>query len=199
MIVADMEATGLDHNRHSIISIGSIEFENPKNQFYMECKPFEGADIDDEGIAVAGFTREQLKEKDRVPLTDMIKRFYEWTLTCGEKTLMGQNVSCDRDFINTALGRAGISWHFSFRTIDLHSIAYFHHLQNGIDVPKQNDRSGLNLDVIARYTGLPERESAHNGLWDAKLEAEALSRMLHGKILLEDFKDKSIPKNLIQS
>jgi len=199
MIVADMEATGLDHQKHSIVSIGAIEFENPTNQFYMECRPWEGAEIDDEGIAVAGFTREELKDESKPTLEEMITAFYEWTKTCEEKTLMGQNVSSDRQMINAAFGKAGISWNFAYRNVDLHSIVYFHHMQRGIPVPQENDRSALNLDVIARYVGIPDRgEGSHNGLWDAKLEAEALGRVLNGKYLLEDFKEYPVPKDLIQ-
>lgn len=192
-----MEATGLNVRKHSIVSIGALELENPTNQFYMECRPWEGAELDDEAMAVNGFTEEELKDLSKPTLEEMMEDFYTWTKTCKEKTLMGQNVSNDRTFINDALGKAGISWHFSFRTVDLHSVTYFHHQQRGIEIPLENDRTSLNLDAIARYVGIPEREAAHNGLMDAKMEAEAYYRILKGKQLLVDFHEYPVPKTLI--
>jgi len=38
MIVADIEATGLDPRKHSILSIGAVDFEHPERQFYGECR-----------------------------------------------------------------------------------------------------------------------------------------------------------------
>ena len=46
MIVVDVETTGVDARKNSIVSIGAVDFENQKNQFYGECKIWEGAEID---------------------------------------------------------------------------------------------------------------------------------------------------------
>ena len=45
MIVIDIETTGLDPRKHSIVSIGAIDLSNPKRQFYVENQIWEGAEI----------------------------------------------------------------------------------------------------------------------------------------------------------
>ena len=59
MIVIDIEMSGVNPEKHSILSIGAIDFENPDYQFYGECRAFEGAHFMDEALAVNGFTKEQ--------------------------------------------------------------------------------------------------------------------------------------------
>lgn len=187
MIVADIEASGLDYRKHSILSIGAVELEHPERQFYGECRMWDGASIMSDAIAVCGFTEEECRDPQKLTLNQLMNNFYHWVGECEEKTLSGQNVSFDRDFLNDSLGRAGIGWHFSFRTLDLHTMAYMDAIKRGIEIPRKNDRSDLSLGTILRYLGLPEEPKPHHGLNGAKYEAEAFSRILYGKNLLPEF------------
>ena len=58
MIVLDVETSGTDPNKHSILSLGALDLSNPSNQFYGECRAFEGAHLEEEAFAVNGFTKE---------------------------------------------------------------------------------------------------------------------------------------------
>jgi len=60
MIVLDVEATGTEPHKHSIVSVGALDIANPTNRFYMECRAWDGAHIMDEALAVNGFSREQV-------------------------------------------------------------------------------------------------------------------------------------------
>jgi len=51
----------------------------------------------------------------------------------------------------------------------------------------------MNLDKILNYVGLPDEPRPHNGLCGAKLEAEAFSRLVNDKSLLEEYGKYSIP------
>jgi DNA polymerase III epsilon subunit-like protein len=187
MIIADIEATGLDFHKHSLLSIGAVELEHPEHQFYGECRMWDGAGIMSEAIAMNGFTGEECRDPEKESLSDLMISFTHWVEQCDEKTLGGQNVSFDRDFLNDSFSRAGLSWHFSFRTLDLHTMAYMDAIKRGLPVPHKNDRSDLSLDTILKYVGLPEEPKPHIGLNGAKYEAECFSRLLYGKNLLPEF------------
>ncbi len=187
MIVADIEATGLDPRKHSILSIGAIELEHPEREFYGECRMWDGASIMTDAIAVNGFTKQECMDPRKQSVEELMQSFLHWVEQCEEKTLAGQNTSFDRDFLNDSFGRAGIGWHFAYRTLDLHTMAYMDMVRRGIPTPSKNDRTDISADVIFSYVGIPVEPKPHIGLNGAKYEAEAFSRLLYGKNLLPEF------------
>ncbi len=68
-------------------------------------------------------------------------------------------------------------------------------LKRGV-LPLKNKRTDVKLDTILVYAGLPEETKPHNALTGAKMEAEAFSRLLFGKNLLQEFAHYSIPEFL---
>lgn len=187
MIIVDAEMSGLDPYKHSLVSIGAVDFAHPERQFYGECRIWDGAVTDPEALAVNGFTEEQCRDKNRKSETELIKAFLVWCQEAPDKTLAGQNVSFDRIFLNEALKRAGAEWKFSFRNLDLHSVVYVKFLKEGREVPLKFEQSGLSLDKILVSLGLPEEPKPHIALNGAKYEAEAFSRLIYGKNLLPEF------------
>lgn len=192
MIVADIESSGLDPRKHSLLSIGAVELEHPERQFYGECRIWDGAGIMSDALAVNGFTEAECRDPKKQSLEELMNDFNHWVEQCEEKTLAGQNVSFDRDFLNDSFSRSGMSWHFSYRTLDLHTMAYMDAIKRGLPIPRKNDRSDLNLDAILKYVGLPEEPKPHIGLNGAKYEAECFSRILYGKNLLPEFTEYPI-------
>ncbi len=187
MIVADIEATGIDFHKHSLISIGAVEFEHPENQFYGECRMWDGASIMTDAIAVNGFTKQECMDPRKHSLEELMQSFLHWVEQCEDKTLGGQNTSFDRDFLNDSLARAHIGWHFAYRTLDLHTMAYMDMAKRGIEIPRKNDRTEISADKIFEYVGIPAEPKPHHALNGAKYEAEAFSRLLYGKNLLPEF------------
>lgn len=187
MIVADVETSGLNTHKHSLLSIGAVELEHPDRQFYGECRMWDGASIMPDAIAVNGFTEAECRDPQKQSLADLMNTFYHWVEQCEDKTLAGQNVSFDRDFLNDSFSRSSMSWHFSFRTLDLHTMAYMDATKRRLPIAHKNDRSDLSLDTILKYEGLPEEPKPHEGLNGAKYEAECFSRLLYGKNLLPEF------------
>ncbi len=202
MIIVDVEATGVDARLCSLLSVGAVEFENPQNQFYVECRAFDGAHIEKEALLISGFTMEEIIVNNQSPNThspkktdrEAVEAFLEWMKTCKEWTLAGQNPSFDRSFLEETAHRYHINWPLAHRTIDLHSIAYYHMKKRGVEPPQKNNHSALNLDRILKYVGLLTRAKKHNALADAKLEAEALARLLYGKNLLKEYSSLPVPK-----
>lgn len=207
MIIVDVEATGVDARLCSLLSVGAVEFEKPANAFYAECYAFEGSHIEKDALKISGFNMEdiaacnqqqtannQKKTTDR----EVIEQFLAWMKTCAEWTLAGQNPSFDRDFLQETAHRYHINWPLAHRTIDLHSIAYYHMKKRGIEPPLKNNHSALNLDRILAYVGLQTRAKKHNALLDAKCEAEALSRLMRGAALLDEFRSFAVPEGLLR-
>lgn len=193
MIIVDIEASGVDANKNSILSIGAIDFDNPQNQFYGECKVWDGAHINDEALAVNGTTREQAVDSNKQSDTELVKKFIEWALKCKEYTFAGQNPSFDRDFIRTTALRAHLNWPFASRTIDQHSLCFMHMIKEGITPPVLNNHTDLNSDKIMKYVGIPAEPHPHNALNGAKVAGEAISRLLYDKKLLQEFEEYPIP------
>lgn len=187
MIVVDAEMSGLDPDKHSMVSLGAVDFAHPERQFYGECRIWDGAETDPEALAVNGFTDEQCRDKNKKSETELITEFFAWIQPIPDKTIAGQNVSFDAKFLNQALKRADIEWRFSFRTLDLHAVVYAQFLKEGREVLLKQDQSGLSLDKILTAFGLPEEPKPHIALNGAKYEAEVFSRIIRGKNLLSEF------------
>jgi DNA polymerase III epsilon subunit-like protein len=186
----------VDPRVHSIVSIGAIDFEHPEKQLYEECRVWDGARIEEGALEVNGFTREQITDPAKQSEADLLHTFKAFADTVGERTLAGQNVSFDRDFLQAAAARAGhTQWPFAHRTIDTHTLCYMHMVERGLTPPVDAEKkhSALNLDAVLNYCGIPEEPTPHNALTGAKSHAEVISRLLYGKKLLPEFEQFDIP------
>jgi len=195
MIAVDVEASGTEYHKHSIVSIGALDFDNPDNQFYDECRIWEGAHIMDGALKVNGFTEEEITDPSKKSEQEVIAAFLAWSEDIADRTLAGQNVSFDRDFLKAAAGRAGLNLDLAYRTIDTHSLCWMHMVKRGLEPPvdTENRRSALDLDAVLNYVGIPVEPTPHNALTGALSHAEVISRLLYGKKLLPEFRDYDMP------
>jgi DNA polymerase III epsilon subunit-like protein len=195
MIVVDIEASGTDYHKHSIVSAGAIDFDNPIRRFYEECRVWDGAHIMDEALEVCGFTRAEVTNSSKETETELVEHFLEWILPVGDRTLAGQNVSFDRDFLKAGAERAHLNWTLAYRSIDTHTLCWMHMVKRGITPPvdEKHKRSALNLDAVLNYVGIPNEPEPHNALTGALSHAEVISRLLYGKKLLPEFEQCEIP------
>lgn len=226
MIVIDIEASGTNYEKHSIVSIGALDFDNPENRFYEECRIWEAKDvrgtslgltetvcehcgakcpvsgqlqlkahINEESLAITGFSHEEINDPKKNPEGEVVRRFLEWSQHMGDRTLAGQNVSFDRDFLKAACEREGIAWELAHRTIDTHTLAWMHMVNRGLTPPidAEHKRSALNLDAVLNYCGIADEPEPHNALTGALSHAEVIARLLYGKKLLPEFEQYSIP------
>lgn len=196
MLVVDVEASGVNYEKNSIVSVGALDLDNPQDQLYLECRVWDGAHINEEALQVNGFTEAELLDPNKMTEADLGHQFIEWALRKSERTLAGQNVSFDRDFLRAAADRAGhTNWPFAHRTIDTHTLCYMHMVKQGIVPPVDpvHHRSALNLDAVLNYCGIPDEPEPHNALTGAKSHAEVISRLLYDKKLLPAFEQFPIP------
>ncbi len=196
MLVVDVEGSGIGPETHSILSLGAIDFEHPERQLYEECRVWEGAHVNDDALAVNGFTHEQTVDPSKQTEADLVHKFAAFAEPMADRTLAGQNVSYDRDILQAAAVRAGhTNWPFAHRTIDTHTLAWMHMVKRGLTPPidAEKKRSALNLDAVLNYCGIPEEPKPHNALTGAKSHAEVISRLLYDKKLLPEFEQFEIP------
>lgn len=194
MLIVDVEASGTEHWKHSIVSVGALDIKNPTNRFYEECRVWDGAHIMEGALQVNGFTEAEIKDPKKQSEADLIHSFLHWSESVEERTIAGQNPSFDRDFLKSAAERAGhTDWPFAYRTIDVHTLAYMHMVGKGKQPPVIHRRSALDLDAILNYVGIPAEPTPHNALTGALSHAECISRLLYGRKLLPEFMEFEIP------
>ena len=194
MIVVDVESSGVSPEKHSLLSVGAIDFANPENRFYEECRIWDGAHAEEDSMAVNGFSQEQITDPKKKTDREVVVDFLAWLEKIEEKTLAGHNPSFDRDFLQAAAYRYHINWPLAHRTVDLHSVCYFDMIKRKIPVPNTHGHSALNLDAILTYLGLPEEPKPHNALTGALVETEAFGRLFYEKPFLAEFAAYPLPK-----
>jgi DNA polymerase III epsilon subunit-like protein len=185
MIVVDVETTGTDPRYHSLVSIGAIDFDNPEDVFFKECQIFPGARVEDEALAINGMTLAEINDKSK-PSEGEIK-------DKKDHTVAGQNPSFDVGFILAGAERNGLDISLAHRTVDLHSIVYFHMSKRGIVPPLKNNRTDLNSDTIMRYVGIEPEPKPHIAINGAKWETEAFSRLFNETRMFPEFSNFKIP------
>lgn len=195
MLILDTESSGLRPDRHSILSIGALDFRNPDNRFYGECRAWDEAEIMDEALAVNGFTMEEATDTTKQSEAELVAAFLEWSQDLPERTLTAQNVSFDRDMLRAAAERGKLNWNLAHRSVDVHTLCWMHICQtNGAPpVDEQHRRSSLNSEAVLHYCGLPKEPDPHNALTGALWHAEVASRLLYNRNLLPEFAQYGIP------
>jgi DNA polymerase III epsilon subunit-like protein len=193
MIVIDIEASGTNYEKHSILSLGALDFDNLENEIYLECQAWEGAHLDPDALAVCGFSEEEATDDTKQTEAQLIGQFMTWADGIEDQTFAGQNVSFDRDYVRAACERAGYNYPFAHRTIDTHTLAYMHFVTHGKEVPVDKRHSALNITAILDYLGMPPEPEPHNALTGAYVHAEMISRLLYGKPLLKIFSNYPMP------
>ena len=195
MLIIDTECSGLRPERHSILSIGALDFRNPDNRFYGECRVWDGAEISDDALAVNGFTREAATGTAQQSEAELVAAFLTWSQDLPERTMTGQNVSYDNAMLRAAAERASLNWNLAYRTIDVHTLCWMHIIKRTNEPPidPEHRRSALNSTAILEYCGLPKEPDPHNALTGALWHAEVTARLLYNQKLLPEFTTYEIP------
>src|SRR3990167_7954681 len=60
MIIIDVEASGTEYTKHSIVSLGAVDFSDPTRRFYGECRIWDGAHIMEGALEVMAILKPRL-------------------------------------------------------------------------------------------------------------------------------------------
>ena len=193
MIVLDVETTGLNPEKNSLVSIGALDFYNPEDRFYEECRIWDGAEVWPEALVINGYTEQNIRDQHKPTEADIVQRFWDWLKDKSDITVAGQNCYVDLQFVEAALKRTGSKEKMQRRIFDQHSITMFHMLRRGLTPPLKDRRSTLDSDTIMKYVGIPTEPKPHVAINGAIWEYEALHRLIYEKPGLKDFKQYPIP------
>ncbi len=173
MIVVDVETGGLDPDKNPLLSVGAVDFDKDSNTFYGKCHPFGPCEITAEALEVNGI---DIKEWDNnQSLQKMMESFVKWLKTTRDpSTLAGHNPRFDLDFLYVNALRCGVKLPFSYRTVDLHTLAYMHRMKNYPSVSETK----MTSENIYKYLDLPVEPRPHNALTGAKYETVAFKALL---------------------
>jgi len=133
MIVIDTETSGLDSRKHSILSIGAVDFNNFNNYFYGECRLRDGAEIDEKALKTNGFTKEGINNKEK-SCKQLLEEFLDWTSKIENKTFAGIAVHFDWAFLLDHCRFYSLEWPFRNKAVDLHSVFYFNFLLSSFQI-----------------------------------------------------------------
>lgn len=198
MIVLDMEMSGIDVRRNSILSIGAIDFFKPRNVFYMECRLRRYGKINPEAMAVNGFTVKEIRDRRKISEDKLLKLFCKWIDSVNDRTIAGHNVQFDIRFLKHALYKYGMDYKIGSRCVDTYALAYVHMLKRGAKPPMKGNRADITSNVVFRYCGLGREPDPHNALTGAKMMAESISRLIYGRSIIDEFKGFRMPDYLKQ-
>ncbi|MDP3027107.1 MAG: 3'-5' exonuclease [Nanoarchaeota archaeon] len=203
MIVVDIETSGLDFNKCGIWQIGALELENPANTFLEEAR------IDDEDeilndsqakkkvLEVTGKTKEEFRDKSKQSQKQLLEHFFKWCENIKIKNFVCQNPQFDYSFIALVKAKKyGLLLTFPYRAFDLHSIAQLKHFEVKGGFLIKEDKSDMGLTNILEFCGMRDNRKEHNALEDAKLTAEAFSRLVYGKSLFPEYAEFPVPDYL---
>lgn len=197
MIIVDIETSGLDPLTHGLLSIGAVDFADPKVTFYGECRLRDGEHTDDGALEINGFTKEEARDKTKQSTRELLKDFNRWLECRNIKVIGGLHIAAfDVPFLLEKASQCGVGLKLHKRSIDLHSLAYAKLLELKKVIPLTDGWSVMDTDYIYPFCGLPKEPQPHQALSGAKWEAESMSRIIYGKGLLQAFKRFPVPEYL---
>jgi DNA polymerase III epsilon subunit-like protein len=153
MIFVDVETGGIEPRINALLSIGAV---SGKDKFYTEIKPANGFKVEQQALAVNGLYNYKEHEKT---LNEGIQDFKDWVDSLDTtKIISGWNVQFDVEFLKVGFKYAAITYPFSFRIVDVHSVAY------AVYPELRVNRLGNSKDGVAKFLNLPPEKKPHNAL-----------------------------------
>jgi DNA polymerase III epsilon subunit-like protein len=165
----DIEAAGPIPASYSMLSLGAIAVDDPKQTFYVELKPVNDKFIP-EAMNIVGRSLQDFAEKGRDP-KEAMATFRDWlarTAKAGKPVFVGFNATFDWAFVNFYFHQYIGENPFGFGGIDIKS--YY----MGLTGCKWDDTRSSR--IVGEFKGTARH--THNALDDAIEQAEMFRRML---------------------
>jgi len=209
MIVVDIETSGgFDPVKIGVWQIGALELENPENTFLEESRIDDEDFVEEVALKVIGKTEAQLRDKSKQSQKEMLLHFFQWAAKIENRDLIAHNTPFDYGFLVLKSKKYALEFPFGHRTFDLHPIAAIKYYELYGEFFIEENSSKMNLPNVMKFCGMKDERiqvkdnevatqgKPHNGLEDAKLEAECFSRIVYGEGLFSEYDKFPIPDYL---
>jgi DNA polymerase III epsilon subunit-like protein len=167
MIVVDIETTGVDPQKHQMVSIGAVDYDTGET-FYGECRIYKFDEWTQEALNINGFTLEQIHDEKKQTPFELYERFVKWA-SPRSSMLAGHNIGgFDLQFLKQAQcrGRKNTTFPFRYQTVDLHSVAF------------SRFKKSYSMSKICQMLGIKPEPEIHNALTGAQKEYECFKILL---------------------
>jgi ribonuclease T len=167
-ISVDVEAAGPVPLTYSMLSLGAVTVDDPKQTFYVELKPVSDKFVPD-AMKIVGRSLRDFAEKGREP-KEAMAAFRDWLAriaTAGKPVFVGFNATFDWAFVNFYFHQYVGENPFGFGGIDVKS--YYMGLTGCTWDETRSSRLRAEFKSTAHHT--------HNALEDAVEQAKMFRRM----------------------
>lgn len=182
ILVCDIETTGLDAKRCSMLQIGAVWLTGAEGEIELNCRAWDGAELQLKALERNGCSEARCTNPALMKESEALIQFFKWikTFVQGDDApfmLAGLNPTFDRSFLLQAWGRAGLKFcdfPIKHRVFDLHSLAVEFAIKAGEIVPSR----GFYTDEIYALLDMPEEPKPHSAITGARMECDALHKLL---------------------
>lgn len=154
----DIESTGLNPDKHEIIEIAVLIYNQEKNEVEKEWEtkitPYHIETADNKALQISGYINNP--NIYRTNLKSALIKFNSIVKGC---IIVGQNISFDLRFISKNMEEANIKPSYDLRYLDLMSLSWFH--------VKDTDIKGISLEKLCNHFGILN-VGAHSALIDCR-------------------------------
>ncbi len=166
----DIEASGPSAGLHSMLALGACSVADLSQTFYVELRPT-SREVDPQAMAVRSLRLEDL-DRSGIDPREAMERFENWILgrvPAGHKPIfVSYNAPFDWMFVNDAFFRSLGRNPFGHAPLDIRAFVMGRTGQDWATIRLE--------DLFDRY--LDGRRLSHNGLEDARMQAELFQALL---------------------
>lgn len=182
ILVVDVETTGLDPVKCSVIEIGAVGLTSSA-EFTVECRMGDDAVWEEGAAKVHERTIDHCTNPVLPTEIEALELFLDWCDQCmpaGRLILAGMNPQFDLGFLRAIppasyapLARR-LAKRFSHRTIDMHTLAVAEVMQ----IEANFDLKTLHTDGIYEMLEMDHEPKPHRAIVGARMEAQAIREFL---------------------
>jgi DNA polymerase III alpha subunit (gram-positive type) len=178
ILLIDMEATGLDPLHFEMIQLAAVLLDKKtlkeKQVFSSYIKPKKWKNRDKESMEVNKIAWEQLKD---APSLNTVIGDFNGLFDPKKMVIAYYGGPIDMDYMRKAYRESKIKWNFDYHYLNLWPIFYFY-LAKKNQLKNIKKFTGFTLEDLIKKFRIKVEGTRHDALYDCRIEAEILRRIL---------------------